>query len=158
MKLNKIFICFFAIGILFLTACSSKDESIYSTMYQNEEYIIDTVNQIISHNNATYWRKYQGNAGFGGWSDNYDKFKYVSGDVLINVLSYKAPDSSTEKNPLIIILFFVIGIWNTISPRLAWYLSYGWRYKNAEPSDIALGITRFGGIVAIIIGFISIFI
>ena len=35
------------------------------------------------------------------------------------------------------LLFIVIGLINAISPATGWYLSYGWRYKDAEPSDAA---------------------
>lgn len=53
------------------------------------------------------------------------------------------------------LLFIGLGIWNAVSPYSSWYFSYGWHYKDAEPSDAALGFTRFGGIVAIIIGVIA---
>lgn len=50
-------------------------------------------------------------------------------------------------------LFCVIaGLVNVISPETGWYLSRGWRYKNAEPSDAALLWGRIGGVVAIVIG------
>lgn len=51
-------------------------------------------------------------------------------------------------------LLIVMGIFQLVSPQTAWYLSYGWRYKNAEPSDIALVMERMGGVVAIIVGII----
>lgn len=51
-------------------------------------------------------------------------------------------------------LLIVMGIFQLVSPQTAWYLSYGWRYKNAEPSDIALVMERMGGVVEIIVGII----
>lgn len=51
-------------------------------------------------------------------------------------------------------LLIVMGIFQLVSPQTAWYLSYGWRYKDAEPSDIALVMERVGGVVAIIVGII----
>ncbi len=51
-------------------------------------------------------------------------------------------------------LLIVMGIFQLVSPKTAWYLSYGWRYKNAEPSDVALVMERMGGVVAIIVGII----
>ena len=56
------------------------------------------------------------------------------------------------KNVLVIILLLLIGIFNAVSPETAWYLSDGWKYKNAEPSEEALGVTRLGGIVALVLG------
>ncbi|MGN0250750.1 MAG: DUF6199 family natural product biosynthesis protein [Oliverpabstia sp.] len=48
-----------------------------------------------------------------------------------------------------------MGAFNTAAPSVAWYLEYGWRYKNAEPSDLALGLNRVGGIIAIIVGILT---
>ncbi len=55
------------------------------------------------------------------------------------------------------LLFIVIGLINAISPATGWYLSYGWRYKDAEPSDAALILGRIGGVLGIIVGVICIF-
>ncbi len=38
--------------------------------------------------------------------------------------------------------------------RTVWYLSYGWRYKDAQPSDAALVIGRISGIAALVIGIV----
>jgi len=51
----------------------------------------------------------------------------------------------------------VIGIVNIIFPNAMWYLSEGWKYKNAEPSDAALIMTRVGGGFAIVIGLFIMF-
>ena len=55
------------------------------------------------------------------------------------------------------ILLMIIGLFNLISPRTGWYLSYGWRFKDAEPSDAALVMARIGGGIAILIGVILLF-
>lgn len=52
----------------------------------------------------------------------------------------------------------VIGLINAISPETGWYLSHGWKYKDAEPSDAALTTGRISGIAAIIIGIICFFV
>lgn len=51
-------------------------------------------------------------------------------------------------------LFIISGLIAAISPYSAWYLSYGWRFKDAEPSDLALGAERIIGILLVIAGFI----
>lgn len=53
---------------------------------------------------------------------------------------------------LIGLIALVIGVVNIASPETAWYLSDGWKYKDAEPSDEALLLTRVGGGAAILIG------
>lgn len=51
---------------------------------------------------------------------------------------------------VIIAIGLVIAIW----PKVAWYLRLGWRFKNAEPSGLALGVERVTGVVLVIAGFI----
>ncbi|WP_342476434.1 DUF6199 family natural product biosynthesis protein [Paenibacillus sp. FSL H7-0350] len=53
---------------------------------------------------------------------------------------------------VIITIGLVIAIW----PKIAWYLRLGWRFKNAEPSGLALGAERVTGVVLVIAGFILI--
>lgn len=50
------------------------------------------------------------------------------------------------------LLLLCLGGFSAASPRTSWYLSYGWRYKNAEPSDLALAVNRIGGIVFCALG------
>ncbi|WP_454189863.1 DUF6199 family natural product biosynthesis protein [Paenibacillus sp. Marseille-Q7038] len=53
-------------------------------------------------------------------------------------------------------LFIIVGLIAAISPYSAWYLSVGWKFKDAEPSDLALGVERIVGIVLVIAGFIMV--
>ncbi|MBD7970585.1 DUF6199 family natural product biosynthesis protein [Paenibacillus gallinarum] len=53
-------------------------------------------------------------------------------------------------------LFIIVGLVAAISPYSAWYLSVGWKFKDAEPSDLALGVERIVGIVLVIAGFIMV--
>ena len=55
------------------------------------------------------------------------------------------------------VIVILIGIFSLAAPDTAWYLSRGWQFKNAEPSDAALIITRIGGGVAILIGIVLLF-
>jgi hypothetical protein len=50
-------------------------------------------------------------------------------------------------------IFMIIGIIGAMFPRAAWYMSEGWKFKDAEPSDAALIMNRIMGIVFAIIGF-----
>ena len=52
------------------------------------------------------------------------------------------------------LLIIAVGIFNMVKPESAWYMEYGWRYKDAEPSDLALTVNRFAGGFAIFIGLI----
>ncbi|MGB8454502.1 MAG: DUF6199 family natural product biosynthesis protein [Anaerocolumna sp.] len=57
-----------------------------------------------------------------------------------------------------IIVFGIIGIIGTISPRVSWYLSNWWRLENkTEPSDASLVIYRVGGIVFLLVALLLIY-
>lgn len=99
---------------------------------------------------STYWFHMSGGAGHGGWSDDYDEDRYVDGDTLSDVLLEKAPKEVNSGNWLAALIIAIVGIFNIVSPYSAWYLEYGWRYKNAEPSDIALGLNRVVGVIAVV--------
>lgn len=60
-------------------------------------------------------------------------------------------------NVLFGIICIIIGIVNTASPRTAWNMEFGWKIQDAEPTEWALISIRIGGIVAIIIGIILMF-
>ena len=89
--------------------------------------------------------------GHGGWSDDYDETRYVEGRVLMNVLETQMPRESEPKNVLMIIFLLGAGIFNVAAPKVSWYLSDGWRFKDAEPSEAALEWGRFVGIILIVI-------
>lgn len=58
---------------------------------------------------------------------------------------------------MIPIICILIGIFNLAAPEAAWYLSRGWQFKDAEPSDAALVMARVGGAAAILIGVVLLF-
>jgi major membrane immunogen (membrane-anchored lipoprotein) len=175
--LKKLLLCLVLLLTLIFSSCSVKNEDTYDITYQDGTYSIDTVNKTILHegqtyrydisgaeititypDNSQYWWTKLNDGGYGGWSDNYDENKYVAGDILVKVLTGEIPTNKSEKNYLAVIILLALGIWSAVSPRSSWYLSHGWKYKNAEPSDIAITITRIGGILLILISVILIFV
>ena len=108
---------------------------------------------------STYWWDMKGYGGSGGWSDDYDPKKYVDGDVLTDVLLEEAPKAPEHSggNVIAIILLIALGLFNIAAPYTAWYLEYGWRYKDAEPSDLAIGFNRLGGVIAVVIAVVLLF-
>lgn len=114
-----------------------------------------TVNIIYPDGSSYHWKQ-RDMYGSGGWSDDYDPSNYVSGDILRDILEEKAPKEANVNNFLVIVLFLIVGILNIVSPLSSWYLSYGWRYKNSEPSDIALVLCRVSGVICIIIAIVMI--
>lgn len=160
-----------------LAACVPESEPIYEVERGGVIFTVDTVNQTITAdghtygyqisggsttitypNGATYYWSWSGNVGSGGWGEGYDPETYVDGDILLDVLNQGTPQKESGGNPLLGLLLIALGIWHAASPYTAWYLSHGWRYKNAEPSDLALGMTRVGGFVVIVAGIILFFV
>ena len=93
--------------------------------------------------------------GTGGWSNDYVEGRYISGDILCELIASKAARPRDPANPAKVVfalLAIAIGAFSAASPRTAWYWSYGWRYKDAEPSDRALSAERVGGAIAIVVG------
>lgn len=72
-------------------------------------------------------------------------------DSKVQQQNRRAPSGSTF---LVGLLLIGLGIWNAVSPQTAWYLSHGWKFKDAEPSDMAIGAYRFSGVLAAIAGLI----
>ena len=178
----KVFVMLFIMitMCILLCSCSREEPGPKTVIYNGTTYTIDedamtifdgkntygyevqgngsSVNYHIYYpNGSTYYWTWSGNVGHGGWSDDYDENLYAEGRTLMNVLEMQMPRESEPKNVLVIFVLLAIGIFNAVSPQTAWYLSDGWKYKDAEPSEMALGMTRFGGIVAIIIAVFMMF-
>lgn len=164
--------------LLTISLCScAKQEDTYTVDHNGTEFLVDTTQKTISDGTHTYHYAFSGNrssfsatitfpdgssywwtqigtSGSGGWSDDFVHEKYVSANTLIDVLQEKAPK---QTNPGMIaagLLLMALGLFEAILPQAGWYLRYGWRYKDAEPSDAALVFARLGGIAATVIGFV----
>ena len=109
---------------------------------------------IIYPNGASYFFQWTGNSGHGGWSDDYDPDRYADGDFLMDLVSFVPPAEKRSGNPVLGLVLIVAGLADAISPSTVWYFSYGWRFKNAEPSEAALVFGRLFGIFCVILGLI----
>jgi hypothetical protein len=54
-------------------------------------------------------------------------------------------------------IIIILGIFAAASPEDTWRLSNSWQFEKAEPSEMALILTRLGGIAGIIAGILLIF-
>lgn len=117
-----------------LCACSEKVTT-YTVEMDGVSYVVDTEKHEISDGTNTYRYEFSGDASAYGI-----KIKYPDGS------GYWSSASPSQAGTSIV----AVGIFNLVSPYSAWYLEYGWRYKNAEPSDLALQVCRVSGGVAIL--------
>lgn len=65
--------------------------------------------------------------------------------------------SDGRSHPIIGLLLIIIGLCNLCRPEEMWYMSTGWKFKDAAPSEDAILWCRVGGVISIIVGFIVMF-
>ncbi len=172
--------------ILFLAGCSSKEaaEIDYVTSVDGQEvvvsffegtksegtitaengtysfsYAMDGTLSIIYPNGYTYSQK-DINGGIAvSWphTETAEELGYLNGFFLAQMIS-SASDGNTKSGAAIVSpLSIALGIWFVCSPKSVWWLSRGWWYKNAEPSDLGLLVYRLTGCVLAFIGILSFF-
>ena len=103
-------------------------------------------------NGSSYWYNQSDGGGVAGWSGDYVEGTYVSGDALVEVVREKAPKKMNPGKIVGGLMLMALGLIDVIAPKVSWYFGYGWRYKNAEPSDIALTFARIAGGIAVGVG------
>jgi uncharacterized membrane protein HdeD (DUF308 family) len=88
------------------------------------------------------------------------KTGYLSPSALRTIISSDVPNQ-IESNIwqwIIGLTSIGLGLIMMVKPRSVWYLEYGWKFKNAEPSDTALGANCLAGFVMVICGVILLFV
>ena len=65
--------------------------------------------------------------------------------------------SDGRSHPFVGLFIIIIGLLNLCKPEEMWYMSTGWQFKNAEPSEDAILWCRVGGAIAIIVGIFVLF-
>ena len=86
----------------------------------------------------------------------FDFAKHPSGMELNGVLMRTRPAEKKEKPVAVILVLLFVGAFNAAWPTGAWYLEVGWKFRDAEPSDAALGWNRASGVLALIVAVILI--
>lgn len=177
----KRILCLFAVlCLLLLSACTADkgDPNVYDVEYGGKIYSVDQINRTITVDgytcefSVTHGGRFvvtypdgstysaDSDIGWGGsHSESFDPEQYVSGETLWDVLEQGRP--GTKQNSThggLGILLVIFGVLEAVFPQASWWLSHGWRYKNAEPSDLTLGLGRVVGVVMIVIGVICFFV
>lgn len=172
-------VCMTMLLLILLLGCTEQQTE-YSVMKNGIEYRVDTAQNTISDgeniydyvfsgdhenfnititypNGATYCYGQSNGVGSGSWSRDYTEGEYASADTLIDVARQNAPQ---KRNPMRFVgaaVLLALGLCDILAPKVTWFLCYGWRYKDAEPSDAALLFARIGGGVMMIFGALLIF-
>ena len=129
-----------------------EDEVIRFTMDRRAGGQIRT--ELTYSDGSTYHWESTRTMGMGGSSDDYNPPAYADGEVLVELLEVEAPapTGSTGSYVLLALPLIALGLWGLIAPRSIWYISVGWRLKDAEPSETTLRVERISGGVAAVIG------
>lgn len=178
--MKRVLILCVGLCLLLLTGCgkSTGDPNVYDLEYNGKTYTVDQNVQTISvdgytcrfqvsgsGNNMRFTvtypdgSTYTGPGWIGSYSDDYDPDRYVPGENLWNVLEQGRPGTrSGSAHGGLGILLVALGVFEAAYPKVSWYLGHGWRYQNAEPSDLVLGLGRTAGVLMVVIGVICFFV
>ena len=165
-----------AVLALSVCACTGYENGTYTVEKRGVEYMVDTEKHTIFDgtytyqyefsgdrtqywiditypDGSTYWWSDGSSGGVGGWSGDY-LHGYADGGVLCEILTEKAPGGAADSAKILAAIFIIaVGAVGVFSPYTVWYLGYGWRFRNAGPSDAALVFGRAGGVIAVALGF-----
>lgn len=176
----RLFLLTAAIFAALLCSCASSDNSIQFVNRHGNEYQVDTEAQTVSvgrhtyqysvtdtstticyPNGATYTSTRRGSSYNTSWSKDYDPVLYADGSDLCAVVSVvsniESPSFLSPGKILAVILLAGVGIVNLVSPQVSWYLTHGWHYKNAEPSELSLSMNRIAGVILLVIAVFTFF-
>lgn len=183
-RTTAIFALIFAAAMLLAGCKREPAPTVYAIDVYGATYIVDTENCTISDGTYTYGYEYAasgrsvsftypdgnvysagiqsanssgaGGVSAGSISADYD---YSSGytdplSLCYALTSPRETERTSNTNPLVALLLCGVGIFNLAAPKASWFLSYGWRFKDAEPSDAYMALARIGGGIAVVIGVI----
>lgn len=119
-------------------------------------------------NGARYIMTVEQELSYGGYTMDFDTSDitengYENGEDLMAAVEQYLPSQDTQTVSGTDVLGILcglalcgVGLWGLLAPHSAWYVSHGWRYKDAEPSDTALMVEGVVGVIAIVGGIIII--
>lgn len=183
----KKLMCLLVAGLTALSLCAcaeKKEQTVYTVAKGDAVYTVDTENGTISDgtdlyryeisfgggsgswridvtypDGSTYWWEETENSGTGRCSADFEYGKYPDAAALADVVKKARPDTGRYRgSPGLGAVLLTVGLFNAITPRTSWYLSRGWYYKNAEPSEAALFVYRAGGVFAAVLGVVLFFV
>ena len=158
--------------VLLVLLCGCGREPV-STVYEKDGYTVDTQAQIITKGEDVIRYSFGSNGKVTftypdntttSWSQNgtgtsslfFDFDRWPGALDLMDVLDRDDLPERKTGNPLGLLLI-PLGVLQAFFPQAFWFINHGWKYKDAEPSDLALGLGRVGGALVAIIGLIMLF-
>ena len=180
--------CLMLLALLLSACSTEKAAPVLIVEYDDMTFTVDTEQGTITHGSDVYELSYSRvgsvvttyitypndaefywtDTGYTRHSGNYDPERYVNGERLQHMLenagitAENASDVQTSRekkgSPLLGAVCIILGAVMFFFPDLFWQLKYGWAYKNAEPSRLALGAGMVSGVVIAVLGVVLFFI
>lgn len=179
----RLFALILVLAVL-LTGCQKKPQGYYAVMHNGKALSLDTVKQTVTHEDDVYTytiqesrdtvtmqitypngktmtvsqNKASGAGNSSGGLTAEEAERYLSEWELLDVVQ----QTTTEKHQfhlgyfLLGILLLGTGVFFILDPETAIYWRHMWWFKDAEPTDFAIGMTRLGGVVSAIGGVVLI--
>lgn len=87
--------------------------------------------------------------------DTIELFNDLPKASLLGVTTTNSPDYKKThvffEHPLLFILIIITCVLSIAYPDIIFLLSHGWKFENAQPSELALFTTRMSGVIGIVI-------
>ena len=164
--------------LFFLTACSGAPTGMYEVSMDNRLFVVDFDENVISYGGQNFRFETDGRGimitfpdGTSVWEREEDGVIISGGTLdmlqspigwdLIAVLNQARQNSTRTSSGESIwtgLITIPFGLFLAASPQSAWQLTHGWRFKNAEPSNLVLIYNRIIGVILLLIGLLLLFI
>ena len=129
----------------------AEDEDVYRYEYAGG-------NITITYPNGAVWIESPTSTGAViSWDDNYDPQRYIEGDVFVPYLKQAYMPQYREGIGGIgfaCLIMAAIGVVMFAVPEELIEMKYGWRFKNAEPTEFAVWEVRIGGIIIVVVAIV----
>lgn len=94
--------------------------------------------------------------GYGSPTSTYPNGISLAWAIEDAIESSSKNSNAPNSNFFIGLLIIAVGALNLFGTKRVWWLSHGWKYKDAEPSELALAIYQFSGGLCIFAGVICV--
>lgn len=111
------------------------------TRTENEDR---SISYVITYPNGGRYNWTESRHGSEGGGTGINEAMHIPGNILVHALKQGEPRGGAGSFGLGLLLIG-LGAWHILAPESVIYLSKGWIFKNAEPSDFSLTLTRVGG-------------
>ena len=162
------------LAALLLAGCNSNMDSSYIknvngyelTVYEGGNIIIyegDTYHYAftedgieITYPNGAVCTKKNGAVGWGNADTEFiiqNGAPYIDCYTLLEAVPQRQRNESMPDVWLILfgVVFIFVGLFEAGCPELSFQWTHGWKFREAEPSDLYLGLSRAGGVIMVII-------